>query len=71
MEKGQANRCEHLQNEIHDCRFPKSWSFIGWKTPDTQNVALKDKKISKYTLLSPKHTELATINPIATLVARR
>jgi len=33
---------------------------------------LIDKKMSsKYTLLSPKRTELATINPIATLVARR
>ena len=42
-EKGQVNRGEHSQYEIHDCCFPEFWSFIGRKTPDTQNATLKDK----------------------------
>ena len=42
--KGQGNRSGNLQNEIHGCCFPEFGSFIAWKTPDTQNAALKDTK---------------------------
>ena len=44
MVKRQGNRSEHLQNEIHYCCLPEFWSFFSWKTPDTQNAALKDTK---------------------------
>ena len=33
----------NLQNEIHDCCFSESWSFITWITPNTQNTTLKKK----------------------------
>ena len=46
MEKGQANRSGYLQNEIHDCRFPKFWSFIGGKTPDTTLVVSVKKVLT-------------------------
>ena len=45
--KVQEKRRGHLQTEIHDCRFLKFWSFISWITPDTQNTALKDRKLSR------------------------
>ena len=62
----------HLQDEIHNCCFLEFWSFTGWKTPDTQNTALRDRKlIGKLLYLSLQHTELAVINPNATLVDRR